>query len=92
VDPDTYQRLAARTECDQEKVARRMAGPYPADPESLGVSTLLPVRVNHGVLGLAGEVGELAAAVERWLYYGHELAPAPGVRRPAAGPGRSLRR
>jgi NTP pyrophosphatase (non-canonical NTP hydrolase) len=73
VDPDTYQRLAARTECDQEKVARRMAGPYPADPESLGVSTLLPVRVNHGVLGLAGEVGELAAAVERWLYYGHEL-------------------
>jgi NTP pyrophosphatase (non-canonical NTP hydrolase) len=73
MDPDTYQRLAARTECDQEKVARRMAGPYPADPESLGVSTLLPVRVNHGVLGLAGEVGELAAAVERWLYYGHEL-------------------
>jgi NTP pyrophosphatase (non-canonical NTP hydrolase) len=73
MDPDTYQQLAARTECDQEKVARRMAGPYPADPESPGVSVLLPVRVNHGVIGLTGEVGELAAAVERWLYYGHEL-------------------
>jgi NTP pyrophosphatase (non-canonical NTP hydrolase) len=73
MDPDTYQELAARTECDQEKVARRMAGSYPADPESLGVSVLLPVRVNHAVIGLTGEVGELAAAVERWLYYGHEL-------------------
>jgi NTP pyrophosphatase (non-canonical NTP hydrolase) len=73
MDPDTYQRLAARTECDQSKVAHRMAGLYPADPESPGVSVLLPVRLNHGVLGLTGEVGELAAAVERWLYYGHEL-------------------
>jgi NTP pyrophosphatase (non-canonical NTP hydrolase) len=73
MNPDTYQRLAARTECDQEKVTRRMAGPHPADPESPGVSVLLPVRVNHAVIGLTGEVGELAAAIERWLYYGHEL-------------------
>lgn len=63
-----YQQLAARTECDQMASRHRMHGvtnPVKVD--------LTPVRLNHAVLGLAGEVGELAGAVERWIYYGKDL-------------------
>jgi NTP pyrophosphatase (non-canonical NTP hydrolase) len=36
------------------------------------------VRINHAVVGLAGEVGELAQLLERWVYYGQSL-PIPDV-------------
>lgn len=65
MDPREYQRLAERTECDQ-----RMAGlrRYMADKESS--SPYWSTRIEHAVLGLCGEAGELAAIIERWLYYG----------------------
>lgn len=60
--PNEYQQLAARTECNQVKAGER-----------LNHGGTLPVRLNHAVIGLAGEVGELAAAVERHVYYGQRL-------------------
>ena len=60
ITPNEYQKLAERTECDQNKSLDRMYN-YKA------------VRLNHAVLGLSGEIGELAAAVERWIYYGQTL-------------------
>lgn len=62
MNPSEYQELAARTECDQERAYGRYCSSYP-----------LAIRLNHAVLGLAGEVGELAAAVERWLHYGQPM-------------------
>lgn len=60
MDPQVYQKLAERTECDQEAAASRLSDPFAA-------------RVNHAAVGLAGDAGELLAAVERWIYYGREL-------------------
>jgi NTP pyrophosphatase (non-canonical NTP hydrolase) len=74
MNPLEYQKLASRTECDQDKACERMEEVYPADPTSTGQrDLLLPVRLNHAVLGMAGEVGELAGALEKWLYYGRAL-------------------
>lgn len=75
MDPLEYQRLASRTECEQEKACDRMGDFYPADPTKAAGpdDLLLPVRLNHAVLGMAGEVGELAGALEKWLYYGRVL-------------------
>lgn len=56
-----YQALAARTECDQYAARGRF---------SYSIET---VRLNHAVLGLAGEVGELACAIEKWVHYGQSL-------------------
>lgn len=60
--PSEYQKLADRTKCDQQKVLDRIneIGPY-------------AIQLLHAVLGLAGEVGELAAQVEGWLWYGKSL-------------------
>ena len=55
--PDTYQKLASRTECDQLSALERM-------------NTLWKIRLNHAVVGLAGEVGELASSWEKAAYYG----------------------
>lgn len=68
MNPTEYQQLAARTECDQEAAAKRR---HYADTESS--NPLVATRLNHAVIGLAGEAGELAGAVERWLYYGKGL-------------------
>ena len=35
---------------------------------------LVPVRLNHAVIGIANEAGELAAELQRWLYYGKGLS------------------
>lgn len=58
-----YQDLASRTDPDRTKqvVVKIMDD----GPNS---SWLL-----HSQIGLAGEVGELAAAIQRWLYYGKPL-------------------
>lgn len=60
--PREYQKLAGRTECDQNAAAMRYRRHQPTS-----------IRLNHAVLGLIGEVGELAGAIERWLHYGKEL-------------------
>lgn len=58
-----YQQLASRTDPDRtDQVARLIENLNP------GGSWLL-----HAQIGLAGEVGELAAAIQRWLYYGKPL-------------------
>lgn len=66
--PSEYQRLAARTECDQTKALARIGGIF-AVPTA---ETLQAVRFNHAALGLLGEVGELSGSVEKWLYYGQK--------------------
>jgi len=63
MDPTQYQQLAARTECDQEAARQRVATD----------NMLRTTRLLHACLGLSGEVGELSAAAERWVYYGHDL-------------------
>lgn len=61
IDPREYQALATRTECDQGRALSRIEG-FPN-----------AVRLLHAVLGLMGEVGELAGALERWLWYAQPL-------------------
>jgi NTP pyrophosphatase (non-canonical NTP hydrolase) len=74
VNPNVYQMEAARTECDQDKAASRMESLLPVDPNSPDSLHLMPVRINHAIVGLAGEVGELAQLLERWVYYGQSLS------------------
>lgn len=65
--PSEYQKLAARTETVQTKSLNRIGVPFPTgvlDPETV------PIRVNHAIVGLAGEVGELASLFQKWIYYG----------------------
>lgn len=69
-----YQRLAQRTECDQNKSASRMGGLMDDGwLDTKGMDNLLSVRFNHAVIGMMGEVGELASILEKWIYYGQEL-------------------
>jgi hypothetical protein len=56
--PNEYQELAKRTVCSQDTAFQRIA----ANPEAV---TLL-----HSVIGMAGELGELASCLEKWLWYG----------------------
>jgi NTP pyrophosphatase (non-canonical NTP hydrolase) len=78
MNPNVYQAQAQRTEADPCKSASRMESMLPVDPNSSDSLHLMPVRVNHAVVGLAGEVGELAQLLERWVYYGQSL-PIPDV-------------
>jgi NTP pyrophosphatase (non-canonical NTP hydrolase) len=73
MDFQLYQSMASRTECDQTRSLARMANLPMAHTKGLGPSQLRQIRLNHGVLGLTGEVGELAAALEKWVYYGQDL-------------------
>jgi NTP pyrophosphatase (non-canonical NTP hydrolase) len=74
MNPDIYQAAAARTEADPCRSASRMESLLPVDPNSSDSLHLMPVRINHAVVGLAGEVGELAQLLERWVYYGQSLS------------------
>jgi NTP pyrophosphatase (non-canonical NTP hydrolase) len=74
VNPNVYQAEASRTECDQDKAASRMESLLPVDSNSPDSVHLMPVRINHAVVGLAGEVGELSQLLERWVYYGQSLS------------------
>lgn len=69
--PNEYQQLALRTECNQEVSRVRMSGWTPDEDD--GEVARIPIRLNHSVIGIAGEVGELAAAVEKWIYYSRPL-------------------
>lgn len=61
--PNEYQDLAART--DQDRTHQVVDKIIDMAPNG---SWLL-----HSLIGLSGETGELAAAIQRWLYYGKEL-------------------
>lgn len=74
MDTHEYQASAARTECNQRAARQRMYGMVQTNPHlSCDPALLEPIRLNHAIIGLAGEVGELAATVEKWLYYGQPL-------------------
>lgn len=62
MDPDTYQKLAARTECDQSRAADL-------------IGTEFTARINHACLGMAKESGELLALVEKLTYYAQQVPP-----------------
>jgi NTP pyrophosphatase (non-canonical NTP hydrolase) len=74
MNPSVYQAAAARTEADPCKSASRMESLLPVDPNCPDSLHLMPVRINHAIVGLAGEVGELAQLLERWVYYGQSLS------------------
>ncbi len=65
MNPNEYQKLAQRTECDQEKSRINYLTWQP--------DRLLPIRLNHAVIGMTGEVGELASTMQKWLHYGQPL-------------------
>ena len=58
--PDEYQRNAMRTLCDQHAAERRIVSRE-------------AVQLLHAVIGLQGEAGELAALLQKWLWYGQEF-------------------
>ena len=61
--PNEYQKLAARTDPDRTiQVTDKIIEIAPRGS-----------RLLHSVLGLMGELGELASALQRWLYYNKEL-------------------
>lgn len=35
---------------------------------------LIPIRLNHSIIGLSGEVGELATLLQKIVYYGKEMS------------------
>ncbi len=59
--PNEYQQLALRTRCPQ--------------PTALAQLVTAPdmVPLLHSVIGLTGEAGELASAIQKWMYYGKPL-------------------
>ena len=57
MNPDKYQELADRTLCSQEGAMRRIQ----QNPGS--------VQMLHSVIGMMGELGELASNLEKWLWY-----------------------
>jgi NTP pyrophosphatase (non-canonical NTP hydrolase) len=75
--PNEYQKLAGRTECDQMKSRERMMTVVLpegfASPHALTAKNPLAIRVNHSIIGLTGELGEMATAFQKWIYYGKEL-------------------
>ena len=72
--PNEYQAKAKRTQCDYEKAAERMHSAYPFS--SAGINSygneerLRAIRINHAVIGLIGELGEIASVLQKWIYYG----------------------
>jgi NTP pyrophosphatase (non-canonical NTP hydrolase) len=60
--PTEYQQQAARTESPENVATNRIHA-------SAGMST----RLLHAQLGLSSEVGELAGAIKKWLYYGRDI-------------------
>ncbi len=70
--PNQYQELCARTECNQMKSRFRMMFATKECPEVLygEPKELVNVRVNHAILGIIGECGEISTAFMKGIYYG----------------------
>lgn len=69
-----YQKLAERTECDQEQSRMRLGGF--ADQNNLPARVqgiTLPARLNQAANGLASEAGEILGLIEKWIYFGQPL-------------------
>lgn len=78
MNPDEYQRLAARTECNQSDSCRRMMGGGDVPPGLLHPihndhPDLVPIRLNHSLVGCSKQVGELMRQLQKWIYYGGKL-------------------
>lgn len=82
LDANHYQKLAARTECNQAASLKRMAANretamtvVPDQPMNEHPD-LLNIRLNHAVIGMCGETGELASLMQKTVYYGKPFNPA----------------
>jgi NTP pyrophosphatase (non-canonical NTP hydrolase) len=68
-----YQRLAARTICDQAKALERVGGPE-VGAEDGNSPSLVPIQLMHSLIGIQNEAGELAKIIQGWIYYGKGLS------------------
>lgn len=73
-----YQRLAARTEAHPEEPRRRIASEVPHLTVEIGATraSLNPhrlIRLYHALVGLVDEVGEIAKALKKTVFYGAPL-------------------
>jgi NTP pyrophosphatase (non-canonical NTP hydrolase) len=76
--PNEYQQLAARTECNQSNSLANMSHGLACNGEGLSKvrqQDLLSIRLNHSIIGLSGEVGELASLLQKWIYYNKQFTP-----------------
>jgi len=64
MDPDSYQADASRTRAPQDKVIYRI--------HELG-NNCKGVQLLHAIIGMTGEIGEIAGAYEKFAYYGQTL-------------------
>ena len=64
--PDEFIKGVMRTECNQDRSSERMLRLHLNPPHKM----VDPIRVNHAVLGMCSEAGELASVLMKWLYYG----------------------
>lgn len=70
MNPADYQRQAARTESDPLRSLQEFAR---EGMDNSVQSKLIPIRINHAVLGMITEVGELADQLKKWIYYRRPL-------------------
>lgn len=62
MNPNEYQKLAMRTECNPEDAALRI---HLGTPKS--------VRLEHAVVGLFSEFSEIADAVKKYIHYNRQI-------------------
>lgn len=67
MNPNEYQKLCERTECNNE-IAR-----YRFHNSPNAVQSITATRLFHAALGLGSESGELMSLLRRWIYYGKDL-------------------
>lgn len=60
--PNEYQEQAMRTKCSMGEAAQRLL-----------TADVTTIQLLHSFIGMVGEVGELACAIEKWMFYGQEL-------------------
>lgn len=73
MDPNEYQKQAERTETSQLAAARRIVDLQDEFGMGAGDNVVRNIRLLHSVIGLMGELGELAYALEKHFWYGQEL-------------------
>ena len=75
MNPNDYQREAARTEASQHKALHRlMMAPDPtlALPNDVGI--LGPTRLLHGIIGVINELGEITSLIQKKYWYGKDIS------------------
>ena len=71
MNPNEYQELAERTECNELKASLRAMEEntvHHGDQKPLRAT-----RLTHAAFGLSSEVGEFNDGLKKWLYYGQPL-------------------